>query len=108
MDSGTSEFSPNASTTCSASLCLQEPVVDEDARQVVADRPVDEHRRRRGVDPAGEPADGPRVTYLLPYPLDRVVDDVDRRPLRLAAAGLVEEVLEDLHPVLRVPTSGWN
>ena len=86
----------------------EKAVVDEDARQIVADGPVDEHRRRRRVDPAGEPADGPRVSDLVPYPLDRVGDDVDRRPLGLAAAGLVEEVLEDLHPVLRVPDLGME
>jgi hypothetical protein len=78
-------------------------VVDEDAGQVVADGPVHEHRRRRRIDPAGEAADGPGIPYLLPYPLHSVGDDVDRRPLRLAAARLVQEVLEDVHPVLRVP-----
>ena len=86
----------------------EEAVVDEDARQIVADGPVDEHRRRRGIDPAGEPADGPRLSDLVPYPLDRVGNDVDRRPLGPAAAGLEEEVLEDLHPVLRVPDLGME
>ena len=41
-----------------------------------------------------------------PYPLDGVVDDVYRRPLRLALAGLEEEVLEYLQPVLRVAHLG--
>src|SRR5919112_5940862 len=86
----------------------QETVVDEDARQIVANGPVHEHRRRRRIDPAGEPADGPCVAYLFPYPLDRVGNDVDRRPLGPAAAGLVEEVLEDLHPVLCMPDFGME
>ena len=34
-----------------------QPVVDEDAGELVADRPVDEQRGDRGVDAAGEPAD---------------------------------------------------
>src|SRR5829696_5598775 len=87
-------------------IVSQETVGDEDARQIVADGPVDEHRRRRRIDPAGEPADGPCVAYLFSYPLDSVGNDVDRRPLGPAAAGLVEEVLEHLHPVLCVPDLG--
>ena len=86
----------------------EEAVVDEDAGQVVPDGPVHEHRRRRRIDPAGEPAHRPRVPDLLPYPLYRIGDDVDRRPLGLAAAGLVQEVLEYLHPVLRVPDLGME
>src|SRR5215218_7619464 len=86
----------------------QEAVVDEDARQIVADGPVDEHRRRRRIDPAGEPADGPCLSDLFSYPLDRVGNDVHRRPLGPAAASLVEEVLEDLHPVLCVPDLGME
>ena len=86
----------------------QETVVDEDARQIVTDGPVDEHRRRRRIDPAGESADGPCLSDLFSYPLDRVGNDVDRRPLGPAAAGLVEEVLEDLHPVLCVPDLGME
>ena len=65
----------------------QETVVDEDARQIVTDGPVDEHRRRRRIDPAGESADGPCLSDLFSYPLDRVGNDVDRRPLGPAAAG---------------------
>src|SRR4028119_356473 len=84
-------------------VLAQEPVVHKDARKVVPDGPVDEHGRRRGVDPAGEAADGPPVADLPPYPLDGVGDDVDGCPVRLAAARLEEEVLEDLHPVLGMP-----
>src|SRR5918998_2325050 len=78
-------------------------MIHEDAREVVAYRPVDEHRRRRRVHAPRKAADRPRASYLLPYLLDRVGDDVDRSPLGGAATGLEEEVLEDLHPVLGVP-----
>ena len=44
-------------TTCSASPAPQQPVVDEDAGELVADRPVHQGGRDRRVDPAGEPAD---------------------------------------------------
>ena len=37
----------------------QQPVVDEHAGQPVADRPLHERRRDRGVDAAGQPADRP-------------------------------------------------
>src|SRR5215207_8923397 len=86
----------------------QEAVVDEDARQIVADGPVDEHRRRRRIDPTGEPTYSPCAADLFSYPLDRVGNDVDRSPLGSAAAGLVEEVLEDLHPVLCMPDFGME
>ena len=106
MDQGHIRVLPERLDDLLGLVLAQEPVVHEDARQVVADRPVDEHRGGGGVDPAGEPADGLGVAYLLPYPLDGVVDDVYRRPLRLALAGLEEEVLEYLQPVLRVAPRG--
>ncbi len=39
-------------------------VIDEDAGQLLADRLVDEQRRDRGVDAAGEPADHPALADL--------------------------------------------
>ena len=42
----------------------QQPVVDEDAGELVADRPLHERRRDRGVDAAGQPADDPLVADL--------------------------------------------
>src|SRR5215218_4744425 len=88
--SGTSEFSPNAWTTCSASLCLRRPWSTKT------------HVRLSPM------ALCTSIAAVLPYPLYSVGDNVDRRPLGLAAAGLVQEVLEDLHPVLRVPDFGME
>src|SRR5215217_1266254 len=70
---------------------------------MVPDRPVYEHRCRRRVHTAGEAADRLCVADLLPYLLDGVGDDVDRRPIRRAAADFKEKVLQDLHPELGVP-----
>ena len=43
----------------------EEPGVDEDARELVADRLVHERGGHGGVDPAGEPADHTRVADLV-------------------------------------------
>ena len=39
-------------------------MVDEDAGELVADRLVDQHRRDRGIDAAGEAADHPALADL--------------------------------------------
>src|SRR5829696_7494233 len=100
--SGTSEFWANASTTCLASLCLKRPW---STKTHVRLSPM---ALWTSIAPVGEPADGPCVAYLFSYPPDSVGNDVDRRPLGPAAAGLVEEVLEDLHPVLCMPDLGME
>ena len=58
MDQGHIRVLPERLDDLLGLVLAQEPVVHEDARQVVADRPVDEHRGGGRVDPAGEPADG--------------------------------------------------
>ena len=45
-------------------VLAHQPVVDEDAGELVADRAVDERRGGRRVDPAGEPADHAGVADL--------------------------------------------
>ena len=76
----------------------QQPVVDEDAGQPVADGALDEGGRDRGVDAAGEAADRRAgVADLVADPLDLLLDDVDHGPGLPAAGDLVEEVLE--HPL---------
>jgi hypothetical protein len=42
----------------------EQPVVDEDAGQLLADRPLHERRGDGRVDPAGQPAIGPLVPHL--------------------------------------------
>ena len=71
----------------------QQPVVDEDAGQPVADGPLHQRGGHRGVDPAGQPADGALVADLGADRLDRLLDDVDHGPGRPAAGRVVQEVL---------------
>src|SRR5829696_6565008 len=78
-------------------------MIHDDAGEVIAYRPVYEHRRLRRVYPPREATDRLCIGDLLPYLLYRLSDDVDRGPVGGAATRLEEEVLEDLHPVLGVP-----
>src|SRR5581483_4179030 len=52
----------------------QQPVIDQDAGELVADRAVDEGRRRSRIDAAGEPADHAPVPHLLADSLDLLVN----------------------------------
>ena len=83
-------------------LAAQQAVVDEDAGQLVADGAVDERRRDRRVDAAGEGADDAAVAHLLADALDALADEVRRRPVAAAAADAVEEVADDLLALRRV------
>ena len=80
----------------------EQAVVDEHTGELVADGPLHDGRRHRGVDAAGESADRPAVTDLGPDPVDLLVDDVHHRPGRPAARDLPEEVLQDPLAVLAV------
>ena len=77
-------------------VLAQEAVVDEDAGQLVADRLVDEQRRDRRVDPAGERAEHALATDLRADPLDLLLDHRRRRPGRPRSGDAVEEVLQDV------------
>ena len=79
-----------------------EPGVDVDAGELVADGPMDERRRDRGVHPAGQPADGPAVTDLAAHGLDLRVDDRRHRPGRPAPADVEQEAAEHLLAARRV------
>ena len=90
-----------------ALVLAHQPVVDEHARELVADRAVHEQRRDRRVDPAAEPADDacPSPTCAR-MPRDLLLDDRRRRPAHVAAADVAQEALEDLLPVGRVDDLG--
>ena len=90
-------------------VLAEQPVVDEDARQLVADRLVDEQRGDGRVDAAGEPADHALGADLGADPLDLLLDHRGRRPGGRRARDVVEEALEDPLALRRVrSTSGWN
>ena len=80
-------------------VLAHQAVVHEDARELVADRAVDQRRGGRRVDAAGEAADHLRVAHLGADPLDLLLDHRRRRPDLLAARDLPQEALEDLRAV---------
>ena len=91
-----------------------EPVVDVDARQPVADRPMDERRRDSGVDPTRQRADdlalrtgrgGVRVDALAD-PVDRRLDEVRGRPGGNGPADAQHEVGEHVAAARRVHDLG--
>ena len=83
-------------------------VVHEYAGELVSDRPVDERRGGRRVDPAGQAADDLGFADLRPDPLDLLVDDRSRRPALLAAGDVAQEALEDLRAVRGVDDLGME
>ena len=92
-------------------LCLpvaEQPVVDEDTGELVADRLVDQHRRDRGIDAAGEATDHPALADFLPDPLDRLVAEGRHRPVAGAAGDAWAKLARILPPSGVWTTSGWN
>ena len=83
-----------------------QPVVDEDAGEPVADRPLHQRRGDGGVDAAGQRAERPAVADLRADPLDLLLDDVGHRPGRLEAGDVEQEVLEHRLAVRGVPHLG--
>ena len=84
----------------------QHAVVDEDARELVADRAVQQRGDHARVDAAGQAADDLGVADLLADRLDGVVDDVDHRPQRRDAREVVQEAADDVLTVLGVRDLG--
>ena len=84
----------------------QQPVVDEHAGELVADRAVHERRGHGGVDAARQPADDAALADLGADPLDLLVDHRRGRPALAAAGDLAQEPLEDLGAVGRVDDLG--
>ena len=80
----------------------QQAVVDEHAGELLADRFVDQHRRHRGVDAAGQPADHPALADLLADLLDRLVAERAHRPVAVAADDLADEIAQQRRAMRRV------
>ena len=87
-------------------VLAQQAVVDEDARELVADRLVHEQRGDRRVDAAGQRAEHALAADLRADPLDLLLDHRGRRPGRRRAGDVVEEVLQHVLPVRRVHDLG--
>ena len=87
-------------------VLAQQAVVDEDARELVADRLVHEQRGDGRVDAAREPADHALGADLRADALDLLLDHRGGRPRGRRAREVVEEVLQDLLAVRRVDDLG--
>ena len=86
----------------------QQPGVDEDARELVADRAVHQRRRDRRVHAAGQPADHARVADLRADLRDLVVDERARRPVGVAWQTPNRKFAIISPPRGVCATSGWN
>ena len=89
-----------------ALVLAHQAVVDEHARQLVADARCTSSAATRRVDAAGEAADDLAVADLGADALDLLLDDRRRRPRHVAAADVAEEALEDVLAVGRVDDLG--
>ena len=89
-------------------VVAQQPVVHEDARQPIADGPVNQHRGDGGIDAARQPAHDLARPDLLPDALGRLLDERGDRPVARAAADVVGEVPQDLGAVIGVHDFGME
>ena len=86
----------------------QQARVHEHARELLADRGVQQRRDDRRVDAARQPEQHAVLADLRADVLDVLGDDVLRRPVRLAAADLEHEAADDLDALLRVRDLGME
>ena len=77
-------------------------VIDEDAGELVADRLVDQHRGDGGIDAAGEAADHPLASDLVPDLADHLGAVGRHRPVGLQPDDPVHEVGKQFCAVRRV------
>ena len=89
-------------------VLAQQAVVDEDARQLVADRPVDEQRGDRRVDATRQPAEHALGPDLRTDALHLLLDHRGRSPSGRRTGDAVEEVLEHRLAVRRVHDLGME
>ena len=81
----------------------QQAVVDEDAGELVADRLVDQHRRHRRIDAAGQAADHPALPDLGANRRAIAVGaEAGHRPVARQPRHLVGEIAQQLRAVRRV------
>jgi hypothetical protein len=83
-------------------------VVDEYTGQLVADRPVDQQRGDRRVDPAAQRTQDLGIADLLADPVHLLVDDVGRRPIGQEPASVVQEPFHHGLTVRRVGHLGME
>jgi hypothetical protein len=76
----------------------QQPVIDKHAGQAITDRLVNDQRRYRRVDPAGEGADHPSVTDLITHPRNRFGNETRRLPVAATSADTKREIAQHVAP----------
>ena len=86
----------------------QQAGIDKDAGQLVADRLVEQGRRYRGIDTAGETADNPVFTNLAADLVDRLAAEQRHRPVAVAAGDPVREAVQQLSALRRVHDLGME
>ncbi len=84
----------------------QEPVVHEDAGELLSHGPLDQRRGHGGVHPAGEPGYDGVAAHEVGYRFDRRVDDAPGRPGRSDAGAAVEEVFDEALAVVGMDDFG--
>ena len=89
-------------------LFPKEAVVDEDAGQLITDRPLQKSCHHAAVHAAGEAADHPVVSHLLSDPIALGVEKLAHSPVAGAAADAEQEVAENVHAVRRVGDFGME
>ena len=86
----------------------QQAVVDQDAGELIADRPAEQGCHHGGVHATGETTDHPVAAHSLPQRVDHRGGEVVEPPGTRAAAGGLEEVGEDLPAGRRVGDLGME
>ena len=77
-------------------------MIDEHAGELVADRLVDQHRRDRGIDAAGQSADHPALADLRADFLDRLLAEGAHGPVAVEPGDLADEIADQLGAVGRM------
>ena len=89
-------------------VLAQQAVVDQDARQLRADRPVQQRGDDRRIDAARKAADDAVVADALAHLADRLLGEIAEPPRAGAAADVREKVGEDRFAVRRVRDFGME
>src|SRR5262249_25694185 len=80
----------------------QQTVIDENARELIADSFMEQGRRNARVDAAAQAENDLLSANLRLDVFDRLLDVVAHRPVLAAAADIVDKIGQDLAPVWRV------
>ncbi len=86
----------------------QQAGIDKDAGQLVADRLVQQRRRDRGIDAAGQAAHDVTPSDLAADLVDRLAAEQRHRPVAAAARYVVREVAQQLTALRRVDDLGME